>query len=502
MRSQLRPVAGLLMTNLERDIFSLVTLVSNVMEAYSACLFLENKPRKIFQLTAVHSLSPHIISNASIKTGQGFMGWVLENNAPLSIDQFNKDTVVLGYYSRDEDIKSFMAAPLPTTMTRGALAVDGKKQWSFNNKSQKILAGFAQQFAYLVDGALNTAQVERQSINISSFGSYLSSLKSCDSEDQLLNTICLVPRELVPFTACFLVLKDEEAGVSRLVRNSGFGELFMDNVLINDCSSESVSGYVLGKGESLRLPDIKKRPLFHEDEPDFGARSLAAVPLKIDGKTVGVLGFTNHQRNQFDPFMLKRAEVIAAPAADALSRLRHEIKLQQRVEFDALTGGRNIAYLRSRLDKILQDAKQKERQVALLEIRHDDAHAIQNEFSVLGSEGLIKHLFSLLEPFSRDGDILVRYEGSNFFLLLQGTSIEHAEAVADRILLTINENPLPMMNREISLTACVGAACFPEDARDSDGLFVASSRALQFAQSLGINQVSLKGGVSNNAFVQ
>ena len=487
------------MTNLERDLFSLVTLVSNVMEAYSACLFLENKRRKTFQLTAVHSLSPHIISNASIKTGQGFMGWVLENNAPLSIDQFNKDTVVLGYYSRDEDIKSFMAAPLPTTMTKGALAVDGKKQWSFNSKSQKILAGFAQQFAYLVDGALNIAQVERQSINISSFGSYLSSLKSCDSEDQLLNAICLVPRELVPFTACFLVLKDEEAGVSRLVRTSGFGELFMDDVLINDRSS--VSGYVLGKGESLRLPDIKRRPLFHEDEPDFGTRSVAAVPLKIDGKTVGVLGFTNHQRDQFDPFILKRAEVIAAPAADALSRLRYESKWQHRAEFDALTGGRNITYLRSRLDKILQDANLKGRQATLLEIRHDDTQAIQNELGVLGSEELIKHLHSLLEPFSRDGDVLVRQEGTNFFLLLQGTSTEHAEAVADHILLAINENPLLTKNREISLTACIGVACFPEDARDSDGLFAASSRALQFAQSLGINRVSLKGGVSNNAFV-
>ena len=89
------------MTNLERDLFSLISLVSNVTEAYSACLFLENKRRKVFQLTTYHSLSPHIISDASIKSAQGFMGWVLENNAPLSVNQFDKDTIVLGYYSRD-----------------------------------------------------------------------------------------------------------------------------------------------------------------------------------------------------------------------------------------------------------------------------------------------------------------------------------------------------------------------------------------------------------------
>ena len=52
------------MTNLERDIFSLITLVSNVTEAYSACLFLENKRRKNYQLTTYHSLSPYILADA------------------------------------------------------------------------------------------------------------------------------------------------------------------------------------------------------------------------------------------------------------------------------------------------------------------------------------------------------------------------------------------------------------------------------------------------------
>ncbi len=487
------------MTNLERDLFSLVTLVSNVTEAYSACLFLENKRRKEFQLTTFHSLSPHIIPNASIKYGQGFMGWVLKNNEPLCLNQFNKDTIVLGYYGRDEDIKTFMATPLPSTMTTGVLAVDGKKRWSFTNKSQKILAGFAQQFAYLVDGALMAAKVERRSVNIDSFGIYLASLHSCDSEDQLLNAICLVPRELVPFTACFLVLKDEEAGVSHLVSTSGFGELFMDKIEISDRSS--VSGYVLTKNEPLRLPDLKRRPLFQKGEPDFGARSVAAVPLVIDGKSIGVLGFINRQRGQFDSYALKRAEVIAVPAADAIARVRREKKWRQRAEYDPATGGRNLEFLRTRMDEILRDAGPRGRRVALLDIEPDNVISIRNEYGPSGPEELTRHLFDLLEPFARDGDILVRYEGPRFFLLLQGTSIEHAEAVAEHILMAINENPLQIGQREIMLSACVGASCFPEIAGDADGLFLASSKALKSAKFSGINQMCLTGGMTSNALI-
>jgi len=484
------------MTNLERDLFSLITLVSNVTEAYSACLFLENKRRKVFQLTTYHSLSPHIIPDASIKGGQGFMGWVLDNNTPLSLNQFDKDAMILGYYNRDEDLKSFMAVPLPTTMTKGALAVDSKKTWSFTNKSQKILAGFAQQFAYLVDGALMAAQLERRSINIDAFNSYLLSLRSCESKDQLLNAICLVPRELVPFSACFLVLKDEEAGISRLVRTSGFGELFLDDVPISNRSS--VSGHVLKKGESLRLLDLKKRSLFSEEESGFGARSVAAVPLTVGGETIGVLGFTNHQRAQFDSSVLKRAEAIATPVADALARVWAQKRWQHRKEYDSVTGGRSLSYLQSRLNEILKDADVRGRHVALLDIDLNNSDEIHREFGASGIQKLINHTYCLLYPFATDGDILVRQERTRFFLLLLGSSIEHSEAVANHILQTINENPIDFGNKTHTLTACVGATCFPDDARNATDLFMASSKALESARSSGINNLCLKGGISSN----
>ncbi|MEE9240517.1 MAG: GAF domain-containing protein [bacterium] len=484
------------MTHLERDLFSLISLVSNVTESYSACLFLENRQRRSFQLTTFHSLSPHIISDASIKSGQGFMGWVLENNSPLSVNQFDKDTIVVGYYSRDEDIKSFMATPLPTTLTKGALAIDSKKRWTFTNKCQKILAGFAQQFAYLVDGALTAARLERRSIDVEAFNSYLSSLRASESEDQLLNAICLVPRELVPFDACFLVLRDEEAGVSRLVRTSGFGELFLDEVPISERTS--IAGYVLNKCEPLRLPDLKNRPLFHPDEPAFGARSVVAVPLVAGNEAVGVLGFTSGQRGQFPPVALMRAEAIAAPASDALARVRSEGKWRRRAEFDPLTGGRNFRYLRARLGEILRDADPRGRRVALLSIAPDDPEAVMEEAGPVSGGDFILHLFGLLAPFGNGGDLLVRQEGTRFLLLLQGSSEEHAEAVADHIIQTVGENPFETGEREIPVTVSVGAACFPDDATEAEELVSASLRALDTAMSEGTNRISL-GGTSSNA---
>ena len=479
------------MTNLERDLFSLVTLVSNVTDAYSACLFLENRRRKVFQLTSYHSLSPHILPEATVETGQGFLGWVLENNEALSVNEFDKDTIVLGYYARSEDIKSFMAAPLPSSLTKGALAIDSKKSWCFTAKSQKILAGFAQQFAYLADGALASAQMERRSIDVGAYSGYLASLRSCESEDQLLNAVCLVPRELLPFDACFLVLRDEEAGTPRLARTSGFGELFLSGLAVNERAS--VAGYVLKKGEPLRLPDLRgpsgNRPLFHPDEPNIGARSAVAVPLAAGGEAFGVLGFTSRRRGEFDAASLKRAEVAAAPATEALLRLRAERRLSRQAELDPLTGGRSMAGLRARLGEVLRDAGARGRHAALLCIAPDEMGDDPS-----AAEEVALHLHRLLAPAAQGGDVLARHEGARFFLLLQGSSHEHAEAAAEKLIQLINETPCRIGGKTADLTASAGVACFPEHARDPQGLVSASLGALVGARAAGINQLCFHGG--------
>ncbi len=484
------------MTNLERDLFSLITLVSNVTEAYSACLFLENKRRKTYQLTTYHSLSPYILTDASVDIGQGFMGWVLENNEPLSVNQFEKDTLVLGYYSRNEDIKSFMATPLPSSTNKGVLAIDSKKSWCFTSKDQKILAGFAQQFAYLADGALMSVQKERRSMNVPAFNKYLSSLRSSENEGQLLNAICQAPRELLPFDACFLVLVDEEAGVSRLVKTSGFGELFLNEVAISEHAS--LAGYVLNKKESLRLPDLKgkkgTKPLFHQDEPRIDARSAVCLPLISRGEILGCLGFTSRRRAQFDVSSIQRGELIAAIVADAIASRKNELRWQARLEIDPLTGEQNIHYLHSRLHEMICEAETKGRQLALLSIAPDTSW----EFTDSCEEEVIILLSNSLKQFVAENDILVRYEGSRFLLLLQDSSQEYAEAVAERIIHVVNHTPFLLGGKEFEITISIGAACYPETAQSSKNLIKSSLEALAFAQKGGaVSQLCLMGEIGN-----
>ncbi len=70
------------------------------------------------------------------------MGWVVRNQEPMLVPNFDQQQSSLGYYADGEEanIKAFMAWPIPGG---GVLCVDSKRQYSFSDKDHKILQLFA-----------------------------------------------------------------------------------------------------------------------------------------------------------------------------------------------------------------------------------------------------------------------------------------------------------------------------------------------------------------------
>ena len=177
--------------------------------------------------------------------------------------------------------------------------------------------------------------------------------------------------------------------------------------------------------------------------------------------------------------------------ADAIANRKNELRWQARLEIDPLTGEQNIEYLHSRLHEIICEAEAKGRQLALLSIAPDAS----SEFNDTPEEEIILHLSNSLKPFAAGSDILVRHEGPRFLLLLQDSSQEYAEAVAERIIHVVNHTPFFFEGKEFEITISIGAACFPETAQNSNSLIKSSLEALGFAQKGGaVNQLCFMGG--------
>lgn len=119
----------------------LLSIIANTFDAYSTVLFMRETPER-FRLAAFFSLGDDLAPSTVIAPGKGLVGWVLRNNQPLLVNNFELQSESLGYYSGHSEsvVKAFMGCPLQDGM--GVLCVDSKKSYSFSTKDQKILHQF------------------------------------------------------------------------------------------------------------------------------------------------------------------------------------------------------------------------------------------------------------------------------------------------------------------------------------------------------------------------
>ncbi|MCB2184331.1 MAG: GAF domain-containing protein [Desulfobulbaceae bacterium] len=126
-----------------------IELVSNIMEAYTTCLFLADNDNEMY-LSNFYSLGKNIKTRCKIKKGEGIVGWVFREQKPVLASYFDKrDATTLKFYKRDEDIKSFLAIPLPKN--KGVICVDSKKSYIFTEEKEKILINMASILLSIID---------------------------------------------------------------------------------------------------------------------------------------------------------------------------------------------------------------------------------------------------------------------------------------------------------------------------------------------------------------
>ncbi|MDL2307677.1 GAF domain-containing protein [Desulfovibrio sp. OttesenSCG-928-C06] len=118
-------------------------IICSVFDAYTVVLFLNGTSGK-YNLAGYFSLGDKVDSRVSLREGQGLVGWIARNKAPLLVSNFDQRRNNLGYYrdGDDQNVKAFMGCSFPGG--GGVLCVDSKRQYSFSERDQKMLYLFAE----------------------------------------------------------------------------------------------------------------------------------------------------------------------------------------------------------------------------------------------------------------------------------------------------------------------------------------------------------------------
>lgn len=134
--------------------------------------------------------------------------------------------------------------------------------------------------------------------------------------------------------------------------------------------------------------------------------------------------------------------------------------------------------------------------VALAVIDVDHFKNVNDTFGHLQGDDVLRAVADELAKVSRSDDIVGRYAGDEFVMLLPATTAPDAQAIAERLRLAVESLRIPLRGSEegsVSVTLSIGVALAPEHGKTFESLFAVADRALYDSKLRGRNAVSLAG---------
>jgi diguanylate cyclase (GGDEF)-like protein len=157
---------------------------------------------------------------------------------------------------------------------------------------------------------------------------------------------------------------------------------------------------------------------------------------------------------------------------------------------DALTGVHNRRWMSDAFPRVLHRCKLDQSSSAILVIDIDFFKRVNDTYGHLVGDAALKSLAKIMQANLRPHDLLVRYGGEEFAILLPDTEMEQARSIAERLRTMVAANEVISGDLVFKITVSIGIAPTTQEGSLED-FFGAADRALYRAKELGRNRVEI-----------
>ncbi|HEY8066933.1 MAG TPA: bifunctional diguanylate cyclase/phosphodiesterase [Methylosinus sp.] len=163
---------------------------------------------------------------------------------------------------------------------------------------------------------------------------------------------------------------------------------------------------------------------------------------------------------------------------------RHEMerRLTRSAQFDALTGAMSRALLAEHSLRLLGQPEKSRKPFTILLVALENLFALNRTYGYDAGDEIIIGLASRLRANVRVNDLVARYAGNKFAVLLENCDVEQAKASGQRLIDVVAHSPFATTAGAISVAARIGAVVAPRDGRSPAVLFQHAEEALDAAR--------------------
>jgi two-component system cell cycle response regulator len=229
--------------------------------------------------------------------------------------------------------------------------------------------------------------------------------------------------------------------------------------------------------------DLLPSPL----EPEAGAGAIA-IPVRSGGHPFGVLGYYG-RASAFEEEDIDSLEILVRQAETAIE---NSFLYEEAVRLsltDGMTGLWNRRNFDLRLESELSRALRFSEPFAVVFVELDQMKAVNDRWGHQAGDTVLIELARRLTEAVREVDVVARWGGDEFTLLLPKTGLDGALLLAEKIRSAVGTAPFRIDSGNLDITISVGVAAYPEHGSSGKDLVNAADAAMYQAKARGRNRV-------------
>lgn len=306
--------------------------------------------------------------------------------------------------------------------------------------------------------------------------------------DRLFDFVVKKAAEILDASKCSIMLVDYQRGELCVKGARGFkDDIFKQKVKVG----ELLTGWVAQQGTPLLVKNVEQDPQWLEAARFlYLGSSFISVPIKMSGQVIGVINVAEKGKSRNEAFNetdLKVLDSISREVAVALENLKLYKELHFLTITDPLTHLYNFRYFSRTMDYEIKRTKRHLRPLGLMILDIDNFKPYNDEFGHPEGNKLLKGIAQIFLKSVREIDVVCRYGGDEFAIILPEVSRPEAEAVAERLRAAVENAKF-----ERKITISIGLCMYVPNT-DRHELTSRADRALYQAKREGKNRVCVFG---------
>ena len=224
------------------------------------------------------------------------------------------------------------------------------------------------------------------------------------------------------------------------------------------------------------------------------SRAVLCLPITYGETLLGVLNVESRDENAFAPQDVLILNTLADLLATALHNSFVFQKLQQQSITDGLTGIKTRRFFWEAVSSEWKRASRSGRPFSVVLIDLDKFKEVNDSLGHLEGDLVLARVGRLLEQKCRQSNVVARYGGDEFVILMPETGIDQAQVLAERLRLWLATDP---MLEEHQITGSFGVASFPVHGFSAEDIIRVADAGMYVSKHAGGNQVRSAELLSN-----